>query len=197
METNLPTTSHVSIEKLDDGQLTTFIKVHSDAINQLVSDACRDSLPHQINLGLALIEAKRRFGQHGKWIPWVRKNLPFDERMSQYYIRLADKANKLKTLPEANTKRVSRLSFRALRDLTEAADRPNEPRRKRPIKKDKRKPVVDPHLLAAKFVAIGYHLLEHFGPEGFEQQVAEDLRGLLTEAATRLERAHRVEGVGE
>jgi hypothetical protein len=43
---------------------------------------------YAIEVGELLIEAKATL-PHGKWLPWLRENLPFSDRTAQAYMRLA------------------------------------------------------------------------------------------------------------
>jgi hypothetical protein len=41
------------------------------------------------SIGQSLIEAKAKCGGHGKWLPWLKANVPFSERHARRYIALA------------------------------------------------------------------------------------------------------------
>src|SRR5258708_2094965 len=53
--------------------------------------------------GELLIEAKHRYGKHGKWAKWLADNIEFSERLAQCYMRLArlplQKRNAVADLP--------------------------------------------------------------------------------------------------
>jgi hypothetical protein len=67
----------------------------------------RASVGHARKAGLVLLEAKKRVG-HGKFLPWLRANVPFAERTAQAYMRLARHWPKV----EGKAQRVADLSFR-------------------------------------------------------------------------------------
>jgi hypothetical protein len=50
----------------------------------------RKGLEHYRDAGRLLHQAKEQCG-HGKWLPWVEKNLDFDRRTATNYMRIADK----------------------------------------------------------------------------------------------------------
>jgi DUF3102 family protein len=105
-----------AIRKLDDDKLLDFIRSETDAIGGIVVEAWNAARPRAISLGTAFIEARRRFGGHGKWLPWIEKNLPFGKREAQRYMRIAKHSPKALPEPTSKTKatRVALLSVRAL-----------------------------------------------------------------------------------
>jgi hypothetical protein len=65
-------------------------------------------LQHALEAGQLLIQAKERV-PHGMWLTWLKSHTGIDERLAQRYMRVA---RDLPRLSQANTTRVSDLSFR-------------------------------------------------------------------------------------
>lgn len=42
-----------------------------------------------LEIGDSLLEAKKLFGKHGKWLDWLKKNFPFSKRQAQRFMRVA------------------------------------------------------------------------------------------------------------
>lgn len=57
--------------------------------------AAKSAIEHAIRCGELLAQAKETL-PHGQWIPWVRRNLSFDERQAQKYMRAAAHATELR-----------------------------------------------------------------------------------------------------
>lgn len=62
---------------------------HTSAIGAAVS-----ALEHANECGKLLIEAKAQL-KHGQWLPWLRENCRVKERQAQYYMRLAERWDRL------------------------------------------------------------------------------------------------------
>jgi Protein of unknown function (DUF3102) len=114
------------IGKLSDEHLVVFLIEETAAVNRIMDSARREAGIHALNVGHALIEAKRRFGQHGEWIPWLRKHLKFDERMAQRHMALARKGSAIMK-GIANTKSVSYLTIRGLEAMARPPKESNPP----------------------------------------------------------------------
>lgn len=61
-----------------------------------------------IEIGGLLIEQKAEL-DHGQWLPWVRENLPFSERLARDYMRFYDRRDELKTANVADLTEARRL----------------------------------------------------------------------------------------
>ncbi len=59
-------------------------------------DATRKGIDHYIASGEALVKAKKLCG-HGKWLPWVEKNLRFGDRQARKLMRLYRERDRLKS----------------------------------------------------------------------------------------------------
>jgi hypothetical protein len=66
-----------------------------DAEHHAVATALQSALAHAISAGEMLIEAKRQFGQHGRWLPWLRANCAVPPRTARHYMALARKRKHL------------------------------------------------------------------------------------------------------
>jgi hypothetical protein len=74
-------------------------------------------LQYALECGRYLLEAKSQIS-YGTWIDWVREHCEMDERLAQRYMRVAKHWPKLTAeLSEADTTRVSHLSFRQALEL--------------------------------------------------------------------------------
>ena len=62
--------------------------------------------------GDALRVAKKKLGQHGKWLPWLKKHCGLSECEAQRYMRVAKNREKIEAEIEANPARVTDLSLR-------------------------------------------------------------------------------------
>ena len=67
------------------------LKLHAEIL-----DAVRTSLPKAIKIGELLTGIKDKM-EHGQWLPWVQKNLPFAERTVRNYCRCFAERDKLKS----------------------------------------------------------------------------------------------------
>lgn len=110
-------TRESDIRRMDDNKLISFLNEEHTAVERIIDSVRRQTAPHAINIGRALVEAKRRFGAHGQWIPWVRRNLRFDERMAQRYMALAKNARQL--TKKISAQRSAHITIRALEALTQ------------------------------------------------------------------------------
>jgi hypothetical protein len=182
------------IKKLSDDNLVTFLAEESAAVNRIMDAARREGGIHALNVGHALIEAKRRFGQpHGQWIPWLKKHLSFDERMAQRYIKLARKGSAImKQIP--NTKHVSHLTIRALETYSQP---PNRKKSAQGASITGERAMPTAYHGASKFISFGWDLLERLGPETFNNQVTSELHKLLAEAQRRLNRVRAIDDKDE
>jgi hypothetical protein len=59
------------------------------AEHEAVSASLKESVRHAIAAGELLIEAKAQFGQHGRWLPWLKDHCTISERTAQLYMRVA------------------------------------------------------------------------------------------------------------
>ena len=66
-----------------------------DAEHHAVATALQSALAHAISAGEMLIEAKRQFGQHGQWLPWLKANCEVPARTATHYMALARKRKHL------------------------------------------------------------------------------------------------------
>ena len=90
--------------------------------HRAVEEAMTAGLQHALEAGKLLTKAKALV-KHGEWIPWLDENFDGSARLAQRYMRVVDELPKL----EANTTRVSHLSFReACRLLAEPQPKPSE-----------------------------------------------------------------------
>lgn len=53
-----------------------------------------------LEIGKALIEAKKLLTEHGKWLEWLSCNVKMSERMAQYYVKLAKNYSNPKTVAD-------------------------------------------------------------------------------------------------
>jgi hypothetical protein len=66
-----------------------------------IFQAVRTSLPKAVKIGELLTGIKDKM-DHGEWLPWIQKNLPFSERTAQNYIRCFDEKDRLKSATVAD-----------------------------------------------------------------------------------------------
>jgi hypothetical protein len=71
-------------------------KLHSE-----IMEAARTSLTKAIRIGELLTPIKKAIG-HGKWLPWLKKHLPFSESTACNYIRCYDRRDELKSASVAD-----------------------------------------------------------------------------------------------
>ncbi|MGB8370249.1 MAG: DUF3102 domain-containing protein [Limisphaerales bacterium] len=64
-------------------------KLHAEIIT-----AARMSLDNAIRIGKLLTEVKGQLS-HGEWLPWIKKNLPFDRATAANYMRVFDRREEL------------------------------------------------------------------------------------------------------
>ena len=62
-----------------------------------IQEALRTTLVDAIRAGELLTEQKAKLG-HGKWLPWVKSNLPFTSRTASSYMKLFEERDRLETL---------------------------------------------------------------------------------------------------
>ena len=74
-------------------------KTRADQISRLhadIQDHLRTTLDHAIQIG-ELLAAQKADLEHGQWLPWLRDNAPFSERVARDYIRFYERREELKT----------------------------------------------------------------------------------------------------
>lgn len=86
--TKISTTNHTS----------KIVELHKEILNSL-----KMSLEKGIEIGHLLREQKDNL-EHGKWLPWIKDNLPFSDQTARNYIRLYDRKDELKIKTVLNLK---------------------------------------------------------------------------------------------
>jgi Protein of unknown function (DUF3102) len=71
------------------------------ALHEVVTNSFRMTIESAIRIGELLISVKDRL-PHGKFLPWVKANLTFQERTGRNYMRLFRERDKLKTASVAD-----------------------------------------------------------------------------------------------
>jgi len=81
-----------------------------------IKDSLSISTGTAVRAGVFLLEAKKRHGKHGEWLPWLLNNSATTERTAQRYMRLASPSKKSDT--------VSYLRDESVRAASRLVDRP-------------------------------------------------------------------------
>jgi Protein of unknown function (DUF3102) len=83
------------------------INSHSVSVKEIkklhgaIIHAAKTSLDSAIRIGGLLTAIKDKL-EHGQWIPWIEKNLPFSERAAQNYLRCFHEKDRLKNATDAD-----------------------------------------------------------------------------------------------
>jgi hypothetical protein len=80
----------------DTASMKEIKKLHGAIIH-----AAKTSLDSAIRIGGLLTAIKDKL-EHGQWIPWIEKNLPFSERAAQNYLRCFHEKDRLKNATDAD-----------------------------------------------------------------------------------------------
>jgi hypothetical protein len=70
-------------------------------LHREIDSYLKTTLNKAIEIGGLLTEQKTMLG-HGQWLPWIKKNLPFSERLARDYMRFHDHRDELKTAKVAD-----------------------------------------------------------------------------------------------
>jgi Protein of unknown function (DUF3102) len=103
---------------------------------QQIIDGEKKSIEYATEIGEMLIAAKKKHGEHGKWLDWLKVECPdIAETTAALYMRIANKGDELAAAAEANGQRVADLTIRGAARLLakpkkEGAPRSSQPRTK-------------------------------------------------------------------
>ena len=113
---NVLTMPKKSEKEISLGELTAEINKR----HRLLEESARTTLQHAIEVGILLIRAKPQVG-HGNWTTWIAASCPFQERMAQIYMQIAERREEL-----AKAKSISDIAG-AIKQLQQS-NRPNKNR---------------------------------------------------------------------
>lgn len=108
-----------TINRLTEEELISFINAEHRAHISMTGVLAHETGVHAVNVGNALIRVKREFGQHGRWLPWLKARCRFSERTAQVYMQAARES--AFALKKPNAQRAADLAHRSIAQLNHQA----------------------------------------------------------------------------
>ena len=90
-------------------------------LHQEIGGYLKMTLDKAIRVGELLLIQKENL-KHGEWLPWIKENLPFSERLARDYMRFYDRREELKTANLADLTEARKLLTAPLKNAFAEAD---------------------------------------------------------------------------